>query len=79
MNKTCTTCKYEPDWEELVECEEFETILEAGRCRYPLPLTMTPHIGKTVETIRLKDMNGRYLVNSWSGVLCYAWEAKDES
>lgn len=73
MDKTCTTCKYEPDWKMF---DEIHAMFEAGRCKYPLPKTITPYIGKTKDTLYFKDHAGKCIVNTWSGDTCYAWEAK---
>ena len=78
MSKTCTTCKFEPDWKRFDERHGFQTAFDAGKCKYPLPKTLTPCVGKTKSTLYITDMNGKPVADAWDGDLCYAWEAKDD-
>ena len=71
MNKSCLTCKYEPDWGEF---SDGELTMVYGSCKYLLPNIKLPSCvsGLTKKSIcKFKDNSGVY-------TRCPVWEKKEE-
>ncbi len=76
MTKSCVSCRWEPEWELFDKRHGYQGVFEAGKCKYPLPMTITPYIGRSRDDLYMRDSNGKAFVDTWSGAMCYAWESK---
>lgn len=74
MNKTCTTCKHEPDWDIRTN--------KANICKVPLPAFVDREYGfHDHELVKRHDGIYHYILGPNGGVSkienCEAWEADD--